>query len=82
MCEGRINCPSGFVYVRIRPQRPHDTVATNSERASNLTFSQSFCELAIRLAEKESVTLFLSGGISPPPDRAKISKIFDMHVFG
>lgn len=46
--------------------------ATKTERASNPTLSQSFIELAVRLAEKESSTLFLSDGISPPPDGAKL----------
>ena len=46
-----------------------------TERASNLTLSQSVIELAIRLAEKESLTLFLSNGISPPSDNAKLQKI-------
>lgn len=43
-----------------------------TERASNLTLSQSVIELAIRLAEKESLTLFFSNGISLPSDSAKI----------
>ncbi len=48
-----------------------------TERASNLTQSQVVIELAIRVTEKESLTLFLSGGISPPPDIAKLAKYFD-----
>lgn len=52
--------------------------ATKTERASNLTLSQSVIELAIRLAEKESLTLFLSDGISPPSDAAKLTKIFGL----
>ena len=49
-----------------------------TERASNLTLSQSVFELAIRLAEKESLTLFFSNGISPPSDNAKLSKLFEI----
>lgn len=49
-----------------------------TERASNLTQSQSVIELAIRLAEKESLTLFFSDGISPPSDAAKVSIIFEI----
>ncbi|MDE7136346.1 MAG: hypothetical protein K2N91_06915 [Muribaculaceae bacterium] len=52
--------------------------ATNTERASNLTQSQCVIELAVRLAEKESLTLFLSDGISPPSDNAKIKIIFEI----
>ena len=47
-------------------------VTTKTERASNLTLSQRVYELAIRLSEKESLTLFLSDGISPPSDDAKL----------
>ena len=73
--EGRINCPSELCMWR------HDLTGRisryyKSERASNLTQSQSIIELAVRLAEKESLTLFLSDGISPPSDMAKLSKIF------
>lgn len=39
---------------------------TNTERASNLTSSQVGVELAVRLAEKESLTLFFTFGISLP----------------
>lgn len=46
-----------------------------TERASNLTLSQSVIELAIRLAEKESLTLFFSSGIYLPLDSAKIRRI-------
>ncbi len=46
--------------------------ATKTERASNLTQSQSVIELAIRLAEKESLTLFLSNGMSLPSDAANV----------
>jgi len=46
--------------------------ATKTERASNLTQSQSVIELAIRLAEKESLTLFLSNGMSLPSDTANV----------
>lgn len=56
--------------------------ATKTERASNLTLSQSVIELAIRLAEKESLTLFLSDGISPPSDAAKLTKIFGLDALG
>lgn len=52
--------------------------ATKTERASNLTLSQSVVELAIRLAEKESLTLFLSDSISPPSDTAKLQIIFGL----
>lgn len=53
-------------------------VATKTERASNLTSSKCVIELAVRLAEKESLTLFFSDGISPPSDSAKLSKIFEI----
>ena len=53
-------------------------VATKTERASNLTSSQCVIELAVRLAEKESLTLFLSDGISPPSDNAKLSNFFEI----
>ena len=56
----------------------HIIDATNTERASNLTLSQCVVELAVRLAEKESLTLFFSDGISPPSDGAKLIKIFEM----
>ena len=49
-----------------------------TERASNLTLSQSVIELAIRLAEKESLTLFFSNGISLPLDKEKKKKIFGL----
>lgn len=49
-----------------------------TERASNLTQSQSVIELAIRLAEKESLTLFFSNGISLPLDSTKLQKIFGL----
>lgn len=69
--EGRINCPSELSMLRYdgngRISRYYKT-----ERASNLTLSQSVIELAIRLAEKESLTLFFSNGISLPSDSAKI----------
>ncbi len=54
------------------------TSVTKTERASNLTLSQRVSELAIRLTEKESLTLFLSDGISLPPDDAKISIYFEI----
>lgn len=53
-----------------------------TERASNLTLSQSVIELAIRLAEKESLTLFFSNGISLPSDSAKIKKISGLDALG
>ena len=59
----------------MRP-RGRSTSVTKTERASNLTLSQSFVELAVRLAEKESLTLFFSDGISPPSVDAKVSKFF------
>ena len=49
-----------------------------TERASNLTLSQSVIELAIRLAEKESLTLFFSNGISLPLDNAKLQNLFGL----
>ncbi len=71
-----INCPSELRMWRYdsdsRISRYYKT-----KRASNLTLSQVVIELAVRLAEKESLTLFLSGGISPPPDIAKLAKYFD-----
>ena len=51
---------------------------TKTERASNLTLSQSVIELAIRLAEKESLTLFFSNGISLPLDNAKLQNLFGL----
>lgn len=75
--EGRINCPSELSMLRYdgvgRTDRYYKT-----ERASNLTLSQSVIELAIRLAEKESLTLFFSNGISLPLDNAKLQKIFGL----
>lgn len=53
-----------------------------TERASNLTQSQCVIELAVRLAEKESLTLFLSNGISPPSDNAKLQKISGLDALG
>ena len=75
ICKGRINCPSELSILR------YDGIGRTgwyykTERASNLTLSQSVIELAIRLAEKESLTLFLSDGISPPSDIAKIINFF------
>ena len=61
----------------MRPQRPQCRY-DNAERASNLTLSQRVVELAIRLTEKESLTLFFSDGISHPSDSAKLSKNFDI----
>ena len=53
-----------------------------TERASNLTLSQSVIELAIRLAEKERLTLFFSNGISLPSDSAKLQKLSGLDVLG
>ena len=73
--EGRINCPSELSMLRYddigRTGRYYKT-----ERASNLTLSQSVIELAIRSTEKESLTLFFSNGISLPLDGAKIQDLF------
>lgn len=54
-------------------------VATKTERASNLTPSQSV-DLNWRFVstEKESLTLFFSDGISPPSDSAKLSNFFEI----
>ena len=49
-----------------------------TERASNLTLSQCVIELAVRLAEKESLTLFFSNGISLPLDDTKLQNIFGL----
>lgn len=59
-------------------QRPQHVDATKTERAPNLTKSQSDIELAIRSTEKESLTLFLSDGISPPSDDTKIINFFEI----
>ena len=53
-----------------------------TERASNLTLSQVVIELAVRLAEKESLTLFFSNGISLPSDSAKLQKLSGLDVLG
>lgn len=53
-----------------------------TERASNLTLSQVVIELAIRATEKESLTLFLSNGISLPSDNAKLQKISGLDALG
>ena len=72
--EGRINCPSELSMLRYdgngRISRYYKT-----ERASNLTQSQCVIEVVVRIAEKESLTLFLSNGISLPSDSAKLQKI-------
>ena len=46
------------MYAKIRRIKPQDRY-DKTERASNLTLSQVVIELAVRLAEKESLTLFL-----------------------
>lgn len=45
------------------------------ERLISLLLSLWF-ELAIRLSEKDGLTLFLSNGISPPLDEGKVTNIF------
>ena len=51
----------------------------NAERIYSL-FLRLIKELAVRLAEKESLTLLFSGGISPPPDNAKIDNYFEFSI--
>lgn len=45
------------------------------ERLISLLLSLWF-ELAIRLSEKDGLTLFLSNGISPPMDEGKVTNNF------
>ena len=77
ICEGRINCPSELC-MHIYDKKCRISRYYKTERASNLTLSQCVIEVVVRIAEKESLTLFFSNGISLPLDSTKLQNLFGL----